>query len=588
MSDGTYWTRGGRNMTRRGMLRSSAAVGLGIAGAALIGCTGSGGGGAGSGAAPGASSGGRPTKAADVPWVMDLRTGKKEPKYGGTLNTTFSYGLPSVDPIKNATADTLFFHGLHSSKLVEHSGVPGVTAFEEPVVPDAAQKWEQPDPLTFVFTLNPKAVWQDRAPANGRAITADDVKFTFERYMAGGATKSRFEAVERVESVDKGTVRFKLKRRTPEMMNTFAFEHHAILNPEYVASKGGDIGDGGTSYVGSGPFIQSEYQQNVRSVWVKNPNYWGTDAAGKRLPYLEKLSYVTIADQAAQRAAFDSGQLDIVAIDVEFFDQYVKNPAVILAKATNGANMLSLTATHKKAPFKDPRIRRAISMSIDRKGSNDQFYAGLGSPVVPFPPKAFGKKDLPTWDQLHVNYKRNVGEAKKLLAAAGHANGIDVGPLSYPDIGGIAVQNATLLFAQELKEAGITSTPTKIDRNTYLERRTKGMWDGMMNITQPNPGVADQAWAERIHSKDATNYWGIEEPEVDRIVETLRNTFEPNDRKPLFEQLLKLEQDNVYRLYTVQTASLNVIRATVENPSVSINSLLEYKEFLRRYTWMNK
>jgi len=596
MTNESYWGRANRRtLSRRGVLGRGVAAGVGLLGAALIGCSSSGsesGAGGASGAGATAAGGGttskRPTKTSEVPWIMDLRTGKKEPKYGGTLNTTFGYGLPSVDPIKNATADTLFFHGLHSSKLVEHGGVPGTTAFEEPVVPDVAQKWEQTDPATLVFTLNPKAVWQDRAPANGRPITADDVKFTYERYMASGATKSRFEPVEKVEAVDKNTVRIKLKRPTPEILNTFAFEHHAILNPEYVASKGGDIGNGGTQYVGSGPFIHSEYQQGVRSVWVKNPNYWGLDGAGRKLPYLERINYVTIADQAAQRAAFDSGQLDIVAIDVDFFDLYAKNPSVLLGKATNGANMMSLTATHKKTPFQDVRVRRAISMSIDRKAGNDQFYGGLGNPVIPFPPKAFGKKGLPSWDELHANYKRNIPEAKKLLAAAGHANGLDVGPLAYAENFGIAAQNQTLLFAQEMKEAGITATPVKIDRNAYLERRTKGMWDGMMNISQPNPGVADQAWAERIYSKDATNYWGVNEPAADKIIETLRTTLDPNERKSLFEQLLKLEQENVYRMYTMQTASLNVVRAQVENPSVGINSLLEYKEFLRRYTWMDK
>ncbi len=187
----------------------------------------------------------RPSSPGELDFVMNNRDPGVPPKYGGVRHTSERRRFPSVDPRANAASDVALFHGLVSSKLLEHDGSPAIGAFEDPIVGDIAESWESsPDALAFTFQLNPKAQWHNRAPADGRQVVAEDVKFTYELWMAGTLTAGRFAAVDSVEVVDEGTVRITLKGPTPELLDTFAFEHHPIVNPEVVDARGGEIGDG--------------------------------------------------------------------------------------------------------------------------------------------------------------------------------------------------------------------------------------------------------------------------------------------------------------------------------------------------------
>ena len=526
----------------------------------------------------------RPSSPAELDFVMNNRDPGVPPKYGGVRHTSERRRFPSVDPRVNAASDVALFHGLVSSKLLEHDGSPAIGAFEDPVVGDIAESWESsPDALAFTFQLNPKAQWHNRAPADGRQVVAEDVKFTYELWMAGTLTAGRFAAVDSVEVVDEGTVRIALKGPTPELLDTFAFEHHPIVNPEFVDARGGEIGDG-ADWVGSGPFILTGWEPGVLVEFERNPNYHGVDEFGNQLPYVDSMQRITIRERAAQIAAFVAGELEQVGIPIEDFDEWASRDDVKLGRSSVAAGQLLLTPNMREQPFDDLRVRRAISMSIDRLAVWRDITSELAGRSGPIPPLALGRATLPSWDDLPPNYQFNPAEAKKLLDAAGLADGLDLGPLSYWSITP-EYNNSVLVFAQQLQDAGFSVTPNLIERTPFLEQRTTGTWEGLQYQTQSTPGGTMQAWAEWMHSEGGSNFWGIANPDVDQAVEQLRVTLDPNERQELFQRLEELEYENVFRAYTNGLTSVNASKSNLMNAYGS--GFLFFKSYTHKYEWFD-
>ena len=583
-----YWKRTGP-LSRRRFLGGVAGAGAGIAGLTLVGCGDDDDDGGGDTSTPAPSTSARPTNLGEVPYIANTRAGKTPVKRGGIAKNSQSITVPTVDPLKNAAFDPAWFHGRSSSTLIAHSSAPGVGFFEDPIIGDIATKWEQPDATTYVFTLNPAAKWWNRAPANGRAVKAADVKYSLERWASGGTTGSRFVNMDMVEAVNDTTVRVKMKSPTPEFLDTVAFEFHPILNPEYMASKNEDMGDGGTGYVGSGPFILSEFDKGVKAVWKANPDYWQKDAQGGALPYLAEIQETWIRDPAAQTAAFEAGQIDRTSIALGDWQKYISRDDVYLGKSASSAGQNLLAFNHKTKPFDDPRVRRAVSLALDRKVASDNIWEAAADPSGPLPPKAVGRKSFLPWNELPTYWKRDVAQAKQLLSAAGFPNGIDLGNLTYWSAGlAQAWTDSVLLYTQQLRDVGITVKPNLVDRTTMLDMQFAGHtkpWEGftMMHVT--NPGVANQAWAEWTHSDAPNGYWGIDDSKVDQMVEKLRTTLDNNDRQKQFQELEKYEFENVLRVWTLQFPGAQVIRATTQN--VYGSSFLSYKAYSEKFTWID-
>src|SRR5262249_30990207 len=160
--------------------------------------------------------------AADLAYVVDSRDPTILPvKTGGTFRATQVITIPSVDPRKNASFDAAWYHGMCSSTLIAHDASPGIGTFEDPLVADVANKWEQPDDKTYISHLDPTAKWQNRAPANGRTVTAADVVYSLDLWRAPSQTSftaPRFLGVDHFEAPDTATVRMLMSKPTAEIL----------------------------------------------------------------------------------------------------------------------------------------------------------------------------------------------------------------------------------------------------------------------------------------------------------------------------------------------------------------------------------
>src|SRR2546430_14080039 len=282
------------------------------------------------------------------------------PKRGGILRVR-GYDPPHFDHhlTNNAkTNTTLSF--VHSTLLGFRVG-PEIRPGKCMVEPHLAESWEAPDDLTYVFHLRRGITWHNKPPLNGRELVADDVKFTFDRFLHEKANVLRdtLESVDRVEVVDRYTVKFVLKE-------PFVWLAHRLANPEgmwiiapEVVQKFGDLKTP-ESAIGTGPFLLERYEPNVKTVFKRNPEYF---LAGQ--PYVDGVEWLVLEDESTGVALYRTGHIDCGPwhwwggphADLEALTKSQPHPMDrgLLSIVSRGISMRT-----DQPPFNHVRRRRAI------------------------------------------------------------------------------------------------------------------------------------------------------------------------------------------------------------------------------------
>src|SRR6266705_862128 len=202
------------------------------------------------------------------------------------------------------TNTTLSF--VHST-LLRYKVGPEITPGTFTVEPHLAERWEAPDDLTYVFHLRRGVTWHNKPPLDGRELVADDVKFTFDRFLNEKANVLRYtlEPVDRVEVVDRYTVQFVLKEPFVWLTDRLASPSGMwIIAPE-VVQKFGDLKTP-ESAIGTGPFLLERYEPNVKTVFKRNPDYFLKDQ-----PYIDGVEWLVLEDDSTALAMYRTGQLDV-------------------------------------------------------------------------------------------------------------------------------------------------------------------------------------------------------------------------------------------------------------------------------------
>src|SRR6266540_7290179 len=182
------------------------------------------------------------------------------PKRGGTLRVR-GWDPPHFDPHLTIAPATHFTLSLVYSRLVRHKVGPDVQPGTFIVEPDLAERWEEVDDTTYVFHLRKGVKWHNKPPLNGRELVAEDIKFTYDRFRAEPANPLRFtlESVDRIEVVDRYTVKFLLKEPFVWLIDVLANPRSMwIIAPE-VVEKFGDLKQA-ESAIGTGPFLLERYE----------------------------------------------------------------------------------------------------------------------------------------------------------------------------------------------------------------------------------------------------------------------------------------------------------------------------------------
>ncbi len=415
-----------------------------------------------------------------------------KPKPGGTYRGTVSLVL-GYDPIK---ATTFLTHALASycySRLLRYKTTQGELPQSEwySVAPELAASWENPDDTTYIFTLNPDAKFHNVEPTMGRKVDAEDIVYAWNLYQSVSPNKNNLGSiVDSVQaSADKTQVTFKLKQPFGLFLNRLAsFQDLWILPKELIEADG----DGEKRMVGSGPFmLDPSSKRDVKLVYKKNPDYFEKDEDGTPLPYLDALELAIIADVNQALTQFAAGNLDGIAVPPQLLQTFRdENPKATVNLALR--NVLSFiyfdprTYTEGLPPFNDDRVRRALSMTLDRdallsvaspEGGEwpNIINAGMGSAWWLDPRSA-------EMGEAAKNYEYNIEEAKALLSSAGFADGFDVNMHFSSSVYTTIVPYYDLVrqvLGSALAPAGIKITEVPAEYGVYITTTfAKGPADG--------------------------------------------------------------------------------------------------------------
>ena len=518
MSQGTYW--GSRALGRRSLLRGAAVGGAGLAGAALIGC--------GSGTKTPAPTGGAPAGAPAAAPAAE------QPVLSDAFVAVQTRDAPSLEPL-DANVYTipervgLVYPRLLLSVLEDKNDQKSVKWVPSYVV----QSWEQQDGgKTQTFKLKPGVKYQNIAPLNGRDFTSEDVKFSIERYMKHPKSTftNRFSDIDTIETPDKNTVVFKLKRPSRYLISSLGAETALISPPEIEK-------DYKTKVIGPGPFIHEEYLQGEGSKLKKNPDY--IDA--KNIWY-NRFLFKVMTDAASRNAAMKTGQVDFGIGGLTTADlKAVEGPAVTTYPLLS-ASTTNITWNMKNPRWADYRIRLAMSKAFDRQLYIDQTLQAQGK-WTGIVQGDFGKWALTEAEvKAHNVQKYDPAEAKKLFDAAGGKPGMAV-EFYFSSNGTLDGVQAQFLAKQWEQNLGIKLTPKTEDYSIYLPKAYLGLLGpggGYQDMCTTSYGIPN--WHEHLFApylkggnRNGSNF---EDAEVTKMADDLKSTL---DDKEAVEKSRKLQ-----------------------------------------------
>ncbi len=367
--------------------------------------------------------------------------------------------IRNADPAYANSSVELFIVYAMFDALVRYP--PGKEGNLQAIEPDLAEKWDvSADGKTFTFYLR-KGI---KFHGDYGELTAEDVKFTFDRLAKEGAPWAKdYKNVESIGIIDPYTVKFQLKTVDPFFLSKVANFHGGFIVSKKAREKLGDQFK--SEPVGTGPLMVGEYRPKDRYILVRNDHYW----RGK--PVLEKMIAPFMPDIASRTLAMRKGEihLSLGKNDSKWVEVAQKSGLIVDVNFQLGAaSWLHLNMTRK--PFDDIRVRKALAYAINREEYAQFFGATVTKPLYsPVPPGAFGalkKDDIPA--DLQYNY--NPEKAKQLLAEAGYPNGLKV-KMFISEKG--SYTKPMTVIQEQLRRVGINVAFETVDHPTYHSKIRK-------------------------------------------------------------------------------------------------------------------
>ncbi|WP_342371696.1 ABC transporter substrate-binding protein [Propioniciclava soli] len=357
--------------------------------------------------------------------------------------------------------------------------------------PLLAQRWDlTPDRLTYTFTLNPAAHFSDGSP-----VTAEAVAQNIDRIRTDPGIASRLKGVmavvEEVTAVDAGTLQVRLARPSNLWLYEMSSTPGVVINPA-------GFGGAASATAGSGPFTVTRWTPGDAIVMARNENYWGTPAN------FDEVTIRYILDANALNAAMLSGQIDVIA-NLQAPDALPQfaDPArfTVVEGTTNGEVVLGVN--NANPVLADPRVRKALTMAIEKRALVDTVWAGKGTVI--------GTMSVPTdpyYEDLSGLHAYDPDAARALLAEAGHpALTLRLRPAALP-----YATRAAQFVASQLAAVGVTAQVEEVQFPARWIETVYGNADYDLTI------VSHVEARDLITFANPDYYWRYANPEFDALV----------------------------------------------------------------------
>ncbi len=466
------------------------------------------------------------------------------PKSGGVLNAMLREDLAQGFSIHETATISTVWPGMPCfNNLVLFDPLKRQESMDT-IIGELAERWSWQDNYrNLVFFLRKDVKWHD-----GQPFTARDVKYTFDMVREApdaqgklriNPRKDWYANVEAIETPDAHTVVFRLKRPQPSLLMMLASGYSPVY-PAHVPAA-----EFRTRCVGTGPFKVKEWRKGEFVEYERNPNYFV-----KGRPYLDGIRYVVIKERGTRQAAIQSGQLDIAfpGETTKTMSEQIKAavPQMVIVPASQNVND-NLIMNIKKPPFDNVKVRRAISLAIDRRAYVQAVHQGgavVGASMAPKPYGVWGllDKDL---NQLpgYGKPQEDKARARKLLAEAGFTASNPLRVEMATRAIAIYVDFASFVIDQ-LKQVGVEATLKQVETAQWHPLVTRREYQMGANLTGIGPDDPDANFYENFACGSPRNYTDYCDEQVMKMIEQQSQELDPKKRlQMVWDIQKKLEED---------------------------------------------
>ncbi len=438
-----------------------------------------------------------------------------------TVNISLSSEPPTLDPaLSTALVDRQVLNSI-MDKLVDLSP-------EGEIVPMLAESHDiSEDRLTYTFKLRDGVTFHD-----GTKLDAEAVKFNLERGMTEeSARRNELGAVKSVQAVDPTTVKITLKQPFEPLLSVLTDRAGMIASPTAVRKLGDNFK---TQPVGSGPFQYKSRVEGNSITLVRNEKYWQ-----EKLPIAKQIVYKIFTDPTSALVNLRSGQLDITdTLPARELPALQKGDQFRVINAP-GLGYQGMYLNTQKAPFDNPKVRKAVDLLIDREALTRVAFQGTATPGhSPFAPNSFAHSES------DKGLKPDVNKAKQLLSEAGAGSvSFAISTANSPT----TVQVAQLI-QNMLKQGGINATIEQLEFGTLLDKGEKGEFQalalGWSGRVDPDQNIYDF-----IVTGGRNNDAKYSNKKVDELLNQARQESDHAKRKALYDQVMAVLHEEVPYVY---------------------------------------
>jgi peptide/nickel transport system substrate-binding protein len=477
------------------------------------------------------------------------------PKPGGSAAARITATAP-LDVVGNATVATHTAASLVFSRLLKFKTDNNpATASNYETAPDMASGYEATaDGLQFTFKLK-QAKFHNKPPINGRLADSEDVKVSLERFRAEPKNTNRNvfgtaqnPIVDRVETPDQQTVVFKLARPFGPFLSLVATAQYLWIQPKELAN---NAYDPTRDQIGTGPWLFDSVQPDIELKYRKHPEFFVPNR-----PYIDEFHYIIAPDNLQEIAQFQAKRLDTADIPYESVQDVKRTNPDAAVVSYPGSTLPFLSAQQRSdSVFKDERVRRALSLAVDREGLLKLSYDGQGvwQNMVP---SSFGKWHVDPRDQANAEaarwFKFDVKEAVALLKAAGYDENNKLNFKYYYTPNGYTQRynQWAETVAGMLKETKVLNPA--ITPADYLGEWIKsggiffGAYDGVAFMLQSGFIDPHDYLFNPMYFSSPRNHAGIGDPQLDALIDKEQAAISQDARVKLVHEIQRYNMDKMY------------------------------------------
>jgi len=492
---------------------------------------------------------------------------------GGLLRVAGFAGVPHRD-VHQTIQETLgsLGPGLAYSRLLRLRWGPELDQPSLLLECDLCLSWELTPDFAYEFQLRPDVRWQNISPVNGRALTADDLVFSYQRLRTPGwPIAGLFASIGDIEAVDELTLRVNLISADADALLSLAHGHSKIVARE-VVEQYGDLRD--SPVIGTGPWLWNSTETGIGTSLSRNPDYF---EAG--LPFLDDLEFTVIKSQDAERsadrerlAAFQGGLVDMTLLPPVEWQALVdsgSDSASVVARQAGTGVVLSMNV--QSFPLTKLSVRRAVLRALDPWDYVDTLWPGQGFVSLGIPVQD------PNWildrAEMRSQYFADPGAARRLLAGAGPSVAQDIELTVRTEKFGQVYLDLERRVADDLRDVGFNPIIRRLNPDQFNEA-VLGHKDYQIALGVFPPAATTNGFLMGlVHSGGRWNVAAHQDRVLDSMIERQASEFDPQVRKELLKDIQRHMLDQGYLFSPITGASRWVfgqdVRGFHPNPALS-------------------